>query len=538
MGCGPSSKPATNEFNERAKHTDRQDEASEQGSSKRINKIQFNVDDNDEDEMLPSERQNKLLSFSASESSKSPDDKSGKLSSVGCMPPSTPGRMVKTKSGRSLVRLDPTSKFSAFNVRTKIPPPPASSSRHSATVPFRPLLKKLSERNLTTQQSTRMIGNLRNTLNRLNTIQASPVKKPQLLRLDSTGNFQQCSNCSHQHIKGLMCEKGHFTCIDCFKPLVEAMCKDAQQLKNEKFAIGCPIEGCESKEWNTYHVRKVLDGPTLELYIDTLVRVCRADELDAAHAKAEASTAEVFTGGEKYLPETMEILRQQIRKLGLVPMEYIPLAEIRQELQTIFDKLNNDEPYDEKRMDFLLLCMENNPLYIAEKEAEAKKWRDDMAIFTTECLDTMRGYIPPHIFEATLDSLQEEDGLPKELAKRIMNKKCLWLIRMNIIDIEKIHEVELMGRFNPVAQQLDIVELAAIYACIPDKFLNDPSGRKTEWRTNLENALKDMDKLRQSGSLLGSKARNMVYKKMKMPAPFINRKTVRTMEVTQGIQDE
>ena len=100
-------------------------------------------------------------------------------------------------------------------------------------------------------------------------------------------------------------------------------------------------------------------------------------------------------------------------------------------------------------------------------------------------------------------------------------------------------QVELMGRFNPVAQQLDIIELAAIYACIPEKFLNDPSGRKAEWKLNVENSLKDMDKLRRSNQLLGSKARHLVYKKMQSrPAPFLNRNTVRTMDIIEGLKDD
>lgn len=160
-----------------------------------------------------------------------------------------------------------------------------------------------------------------------------------------------------------------------------------------------------------------------------------------------------------------------------------------------------------------------------------------MAAFTSECLQIMRGYVPPHIFEATLQSLQEDDGFPKELAKRLRSKKCLWLIRMNAWDIERIHEVELMGRFNPVAQGLDIVEMAAIYTSIPEKFINDPTGRKSEWRNNFETSLKEMDKKRRNNALKGNALRNPVYKKMPV-GPFIRRLSMRKMEVTGGIAND
>jgi hypothetical protein len=93
-----------------------------------------------------------------------------------------------------------------------------------------------------------------------------------------------------------------------------------------------------------------------------------------------------------------------------------------------------------------------------------------------------------------------------------------------------VTQVDLIGRFNPIAQGLDIVELAAIFACVPEKFVNDPTGKKNQWRLNLENALREMDKQRQEGKLPASKARNPCYKKQVI-APFMHRKTMRINEV-------
>ena len=38
------------------------------------------------------------------------------------------------------------------------------------------------------------------------------------------------------------------------------------------------------------------------------------------------------------------------------------------------------------------------------------------------------------------------------------------------------------GRY--LIQNLDLTELRAVMACLPDSFENDPSGEKAAWRTN------------------------------------------------------
>ena len=67
-------------------------------------------------------------------------------------------------------------------------------------------------------------------------------------------------------------------------------------------------------------------------------------------------------------------------------------------------------------------------------------------------------------------------GYSRELAKRLMDRKCLWLVRMSAADIQRIHEADLMSTY--VFQGLDLVELSAVYAAIPAKFSNDAYGRK------------------------------------------------------------
>ena len=212
-----------------------------------------------------------------------------------------------------------------------------------------------------------------------------------------------------------------------------------------------------------------------------------------------------------YADETLELLKSQLKSKGIVPLEFIPLADIKAEVASLMEQANKGEPFDDARLDYLLACMELNPEYQKEKEEEAQRWRDEIGPYSRECLQTMRAFIPPSIFSCSVDSLISDFNFSRELAKRLMTKKCLWLIRILKSDIERIHEAELMGRFNPESQGLDIVETAAIYAAIPQKFNKDATGRKEAWRLSLEKNLKDMYKQHKAGTLLKIKKRSLAY---------------------------
>jgi hypothetical protein len=472
-----------------------------------------------------------------------------------------------------MLRIEATKKFATFCLPVSFPTGTQETSPDSTALRASGTPGKAIRPKSLNKEPSRKINYLRNTLKKLSMMDMtadtgddsphsasasnlntsahnlaspfSPVRPTEpdshLLSLESCCDMKLCDVCDERQVKGVACLSQHFLCTSCFCGRVRDMCANPGVLRKHDFAIFCPVEGCRSPPWNSYHVRKLLDGPTLQTYLDSLLQVCSgAGSTDAAAATVSsprttesASAKEALTGSRRYLAETADMLREQLRKLNVTPMEYIPLPDIQAELQQIFEKLNNDQPYDERRMDFLLMCMELNPVYRAEKEEIARAWREEMSVFASECLQTMRGYVPAHIADATLQSLQEQDGLHADLAKRLLTKKCLWLVRMRVVDIERIHEVDLMGPLNPIAQGLDIVELAAIYASVPEKFVHDASGRKAQWRENLENALREIDKLRQTSGLPAAKARNACYKKQPM-APFLHRKTLKRAEIVKS----
>lgn len=158
------------------------------------------------------------------------------------------------------------------------------------------------------------------------------------------------------------------------------------------------------------------------------------------------------------------------------------LVEIQNELAALTELAHRGYDIDEKRFDYLLKAQEENPEYMAMIAAERQHWRDSVADFVQECLERTRTFIPVNIFDSSFDDLCKI-GLSPELARRILGKPCLWLTRMSKAELSKLHEYDLIGRYNSTQQHLDIIETAAVYATLPDTFKNDTMGKKAEWKS-------------------------------------------------------
>jgi hypothetical protein len=164
-----------------------------------------------------------------------------------------------------------------------------------------------------------------------------------------------------------------------------------------------------------------------------------------------------------YADKTIEILRQQmINNYGGKPLEYIPLAIIKAELEQLVQAARDGTSFDEDRLDHLIQCMEVNDEYIAQKKEEERKWIEETRKVLCQSLEAMRLFVPVGIASMTLQDL-ESAGLSKALAKRIMAKRCFWLIRMSQSDIAKVHVADLTGKYSAEAQSLNVIEMAAIY---------------------------------------------------------------------------
>jgi hypothetical protein len=248
-----------------------------------------------------------------------------------------------------------------------------------------------------------------------------------------------------------------------------------------------------------------------------------SSEIKAEEAKGSNVTETPFAD------KTIELLKQQvINDYGGKPIEYIPLAIIRAELGQLMEAARDGTPFDEDRLDHLIRCMEYNDEYIAQKIEEEQKWVEDTSEVLSKSLEAMRPFVPVNIASMTLWDL-EGAGLSKSLAKRIMTKRCLWLIRMSQSDIGKMHVADLTSKYSTEAQNLDVIEMAAIYYWLLGvNFESDAGGRKVKVRDGLKRSLKEkMGAVTSFEDLV--KKRNAAYKNQ--AGPFTDLDTLCTQDV-------
>jgi hypothetical protein len=213
-----------------------------------------------------------------------------------------------------------------------------------------------------------------------------------------------------------------------------------------------------------------------------------------------------------YADENIKVLQNQLSALNLKPLEYIPLHQIRHRLQTLTDAINRGEIIDENEFDHLLRCMDVNEEYIQEQKEKERLWREKISTYAQECLIEQLRFIPSDIFISTQTQLVHEKGIPAILAKRLLQKKCLWLTRMSESYISKLHYAELQGKYSVEGNNLDIVETLAIYASVPIKFPNDGNGKKALWRKSLNDTVKKLMTSKDNNTLSASQLRNPAYK--------------------------
>jgi hypothetical protein len=190
--------------------------------------------------------------------------------------------------------------------------------------------------------------------------------------------------------------------------------------------------------------------------------------------------------------------------------EDVTLEDINEELDTITKLANLGKPFDEKRMDYLLHIRSTHPDHIDQLAEEREEWLQSVEQFIYQCQERVRTFVPVDIFSTSFESLIEQ-GLSPEVAKRILQKQCLWLVRMSTAEIARLHESDLLGRFNSLGHNLDIIETAAVFASLPDKFCNDNTGKKLQWRNDIEENLKKMLFDNENDLLAEAKIRAVAY---------------------------
>lgn len=208
------------------------------------------------------------------------------------------------------------------------------------------------------------------------------------------------------------------------------------------------------------------------------------------------------------------------------------LQEIQNELEALTQLAHSGYDIDEKRFDYLLKAQEANEEYQEMVAEEKEHWRESVSDFVQECLERTRTFIPVNIFHSSTEDMLNL-GLSPELARRLQQRQCLWLTRMSPTEISRLHEYDLIGRYNCLQQQLDIIETAALYAALPDAFRNDALGKKLDWRNSVEDALRQMLLDNDEDKLPAHRIRNPAYDGLQF-GPIKDTKSVRQNDVVSS----
>merc|ERR1712087_940719 len=101
--------------------------------------------------------------------------------------------------------------------------------------------------------------------------------------------------------------------------------------------------------------------------------------------------------------------------------------------------------------------------------------------------------------------------IEKKTARRIQKNNIFKFFYMEKPVIAKIHIADLLGRY--ATQGLDLREMRAVYACLPDEFLLDNDGRKKQFREQIRNRLFELTEKEKSGRLTPQEELNNAYRK-------------------------
>ena len=192
------------------------------------------------------------------------------------------------------------------------------------------------------------------------------------------------------------------------------------------------------------------------------------------------------------IQEYLELLKSQLIQAGITPITDIVSYEtaktnLRNAIKNAFENNSIEATNEVDRWD---TYVKNHPKYIEEKQEEKRKWNVEQYLQNCNALKKQQQIIPKDIYTGLSVTSLIERGLSTNLANRIIRNRCLWLVHMNINDIKQIHIADLRCKY--AFSGLDIIEMRALYMCMPEEFDNDPNKEKTLWLNALYTQLNHM----------------------------------------------
>ena len=214
---------------------------------------------------------------------------------------------------------------------------------------------------------------------------------------------------------------------------------------------------------------------------------------------------------DESIQEYMDILKSQLLNAGIQPItEIISYDVAKDKLKAALIKAYDDDSNDTmKELERWDNFVKNHPKYTEEKKEEARQWKEAQAPLNLKALQTQRKIIPSDIFDGVSIQSLIDKNIRKDLAIRLIRNRCLWLVHMDMSQILQIHVADL--RFAYSFTGLDIVEMRALFACMPEEFDNDPTQQKALWLADLKQRLCDMLAQEKNNTLPKRLIRNPAY---------------------------
>ncbi|CAH0373420.1 unnamed protein product [Pelagomonas calceolata] len=234
---------------------------------------------------------------------------------------------------------------------------------------------------------------------------------------------------------------------------------------------------------------------------------------------ARPSEAQVNTSKRiAELEATVAALRSELNRVKKpTEKQQQSIDDIESELRAATARCLQGDPSAESELERLDAALRAHPDHKIRQAKARANWDSEQRTANNNALALTRSLVPPDILKSTAkdvglricDALQSDDKPALALARRVWSAKALRAVRAPSELLRKAHVADLRGTYTPTG--LDIVELRAVYACLPREFANDGDGAKAAWRESVREKLVAMVAKEASGSLTPAEKRNSAY---------------------------
>ena len=279
---------------------------------------------------------------------------------------------------------------------------------------------------------------------------------------------------------------------------------------------------------NLIHLRKARN---MEIYREQVRKILGKKQKTNNAIAINSQTSQLSTFGianitntynitDKELLEQIEVLKSQLLNAGIKPIsEMVSYEDAKEFLKNAIKAASESDSHENiKEVERWDEFIKNHPKYVEEEKEKEEAWKNDNFLKNIEALEIQQKIIPKNIYSGASVDILMEKGLKKELAVRLMRNRVLWLVHMDPNQIALTHLADL--RFKYSFAGLDLIEMRALYACMPEKFEHDDTGEKMQWLSSIREKLSDLINHDKNNTLISRLKRNSAYLDKKEPIKF------------------